>query len=84
MTPDRMPLTAARAHLRNLALEMVSLRRDGKGYRALRFSDADREMYNAALARVDVEVSAGVELLRAVGQADTTLREILRRWTTED
>jgi hypothetical protein len=73
----------ARAHLRQLALALVSLRRDGKGYQRLVLSDADREMYHRDMATVESELNAADRLYEAVGRARAELGEVLRTWGDE-
>jgi len=73
----------ARAHLRQLALAMVSLRRDGKGYQRLTLTDSDREMYHRDLATLESELNAADRLLEALRVAHVGLGQMLKTWGDE-
>ena len=71
---------AARANLRTLALEMISLKRNGNGYRALRFSDEDRDRYHESLAILDAELSAVDRVLHEMALMQAKIGELLYAW----
>lgn len=73
----KLTLKIARAHLRNLGMELIALKGTGKDYRPLRLSDAERENYANALATVDAELSRYERVVELVTREHAAIGEVL-------